>query len=256
MSGNYGTSDNSSLRNFKVKMAYAGTAYHGFQRQKNAVTVQQTVEAALSELLCEQIAINGCSRTDAGVHAREFYFNFRTENSIPPVGIVNGGNAKLPDDIAFLSCEEEKPDFHARYSCIGKEYEYVILNKAVKDPFYSERAYHIRYPADEKLLDGEAKCFVGEHDFRSFCCADCDKENTVRRIYDFSVRREGSFVIFRVSGNGFLYNMVRIMVGTLLHINEGKLKTGSIPEMIKRRDRTLAGRTVPPQGLYLNRVFY
>lgn len=244
------------MRNFKVRMAYNGTAYHGFQRQNNAYTVQQAVEEALSSLLGEQVTIFGCSRTDTGVHAREFYFSFSTENTITCRGIVFGANSRLPDDISILSCEEADADFHARYRCKGKEYEYIIHNSEIKDPFYRDTAYRSWFPIDAELLDREAKAFIGEHDFKSFCSTDCTKENTVRTIYRFDVRRDGDLVRFFVAGDGFLYNMVRIMVGTLLHINEGKLPQGAIAELLKGRDRTLAGRTVPPQGLYLNHVYY
>lgn len=244
------------MRNFKVRMSYKGTAYHGFQRQNNAYTVQQAVEEALSSLLGEDITIYGCSRTDTGVHAREFYFSFATESTITCKGIVFGTNSRLPDDIAILSCEQAEEDFHARYRCKGKEYEYIIHNSEIKDPFYEDTAYRSWYPIDEELLDREAKYFLGTHDFKSFCSTDCTKENTVRTISRFDVKREGDLVKFYVAGDGFLYNMVRIMVGTLLHINEGKLPQGAVRELLESRDRTLAGRTVPPQGLYLNHVYY
>ena len=244
------------MKNYRVKMAYRGTNYHGFQRQSNAMTVQQAVEEAMSGLLGENVTIYGCSRTDAGVHAREFYFSFKTENPIPPRGIIFGTNARLDDDIALLSCEEMPPDFHARYNCKGKEYEYLVHNSEIKDPFYSDAAYRLSRHIDETLLDSEAKHFIGEHDFKSFCSADCEKENTTRTIYSFDVKRKGTLVSFRVAGNGFLYNMVRIMVGTLISIGEGKLEQGSVPRLLAERDRTLSGRTVPPQGLYLDRVFY
>ncbi len=244
------------MRNYKVRLAYRGTAYHGFQRQANANTVQQEVEEALGRLLGEEVTIFGCSRTDAGVHARDFCFNFRTDNPIPVRGLIFGCNSQLPDDIAVLSAEEAEEDFHARYCTKGKEYEYIVHNSEIKDPFYVDTAYRSGRHIDEVLLDREAKDFVGEHDFRAFCSADCTKENTTRTIYRFGVRREGELVIFTVAGNGFLYNMVRIMVGTLLSIAEGKLEAGCIPHLLELRDRTLAGRTAPPQGLYLNRVFY
>ena len=243
-------------RNLLLTLAYNGAAYHGWQRQNNAYTVQQAVEEALSDLLSENVTVNGCSRTDAGVHAKTYCLTFRTGNSIPPQGLIIGLNDKLPGDIAVRECREMPGDFHARFDCKGKEYMYIVHNSAVKDPFLKDTAMRWRYPIDAELLDREAKDFIGEHDFKAFCSADCDKENTVREIYSFDVRRDGELVRFTVSGSGFLYNMVRIMVGTLLYIGEGKIERGSIPRLIASRDRTLAGKTVEPQGLYLNRVFY
>ncbi len=244
------------MKNYRVKLSYRGTNYHGFQRQNNAMTVQQAVEDALSALLGENITIYGCSRTDAGVHAREFYFSFKTDNPIPPRGIVFGTNVRLNDDIALLSCEEMPPEFHARYSCRGKEYEYLVYCSEIRDPFLCDGAYRLMKPLDAGLLNREAQAFVGEHDFKSFCAADCEKENTTRTIYSFTVTQTGRLYRFRVAGNGFLYNMVRIMVGTLICINEGKLEVGAVKRLLQERDRTLSGRTVPPQGLYLDRVFY
>ena len=244
------------MRNLLLTLAYNGAAYHGWQRQNNAVTVQQTVEEALSGLLSETVTVNGCSRTDAGVHAKTYCLTFGTETSIPPEGLIRGLNDRLPDDIAVRECREMPAEFHARFDCKGKEYLYIIHNSEIKDPFYKDTAMRWRYPIDAELLDREAKDFIGEHDFKAFCSADCDKENTVREIYAFDVRREGELVRFTVCGSGFLYNMVRIMVGTLLYIGEGKLEQGSIPRLIASRDRTLAGKTVEPCGLYLNRVFY
>lgn len=244
------------MRNLKVKMAYKGSNYHGYQRQNNAVTIQQTVEDALSKLLMENVTINGCSRTDAGVHAREYVFNFKTANPISVLGIVKGANNILPKDIAILEVCEENEDFHARFDCKGKEYEYVIHNSEIKNPFFADEVMKYKYPLDEKILDSEAKAFIGKYDFKAFCSADCDKEDTTRTIYDFSVNREGDLVKMRVSGDGFLYNMVRIMVGTLIYVNEGKIPKGKIKEIIEQKDRTKAGMTVVPDGLYLNKVFY
>lgn len=244
------------MRNFKVTIRYCGSSYHGWQIQNNSLAVQEVFEKALSDLLGEPTVVTGCSRTDAGVHAREYVLNFYTNSTITCRGIVFGMNSRLPDDIGVMTCEEASESFHARFDCKGKEYEYVIHNSEYKNPFYMNTAYRSWYPIDEKKLDKAAKDFVGEHDFKAFCCAECTKENTVRTIYSFDVRREGEMVIFTVSGSGFLYNMVRIMVGTLLFINEGKLEENAIPRILDSKDRTKAGRTVPPQGLYLNKVFY
>lgn len=244
------------MKNFKVTMSYLGTKYHGFQVQPDLVTVQGTVEKAIYKLLGEEVTINGCSRTDAGVHANRFVFNVFLETDITPRGLIFGLNGVLPPDISIIECEQAPNDFHARFDCKGKEYVYIIHNSEIKSPFLSDTAYRSWFPIDEKKLDLASKDFIGTHDFKSFCSTACDKEITVRTIYDFRVEREGDLVKFFVSGDGFLYNMVRIMVGTLLFINDDKLSTDSIPKIISSCDRTKAGKTVPPQGLYLNKVFY
>ena len=244
------------MRNLKVFTAYCGTAYHGFQRQENAVGVQNILEEKLSLLTNGDVKINGCSRTDTGVHANEYCFSFETEHGIPCNNIIRGMNSILPDDISILSCEEVSADFHARYSCIAKEYEYLILNRQSKDPFLADRALHYPFKLDIPLIEKAAQDFVGTHDFTSFCGTANLKENTVRTIEYFKVIQNENLVKLIVKGDGFLYNMVRIMVGTLIFINEGKLDAGSIPAIIEAKDRNLAGKTIGAQGLYLNKVFY
>lgn len=244
------------MRNLKVFTAYCGTAYHGFQRQENAVGVQNILEEKLSLLTNGDVKINGCSRTDTGVHANEYCFSFETEHGIPCNNIIRGMNSILPDDISILSCEEVPADFHARYSCIAKEYEYLILNRQSKDPFLAGRALHYPFKLDIPLIEKAAQDFVGTHDFTSFCGTANLKENTVRTIEYFKVIQNENLVKLIVKGDGFLYNMVRIMVGTLIFINEGKLDADSIPEIIEAKDRNLAGKTIGAQGLYLNKVFY
>lgn len=245
------------MRNFKVTIAFLGTAYHGFQRQDGGLkTVQGEIENAIHKLLGETVTINGCSRTDAGVHANCFVFNVFLDSTIDERGLQYGLNGVLPPDISVKSVELATYDFHARYHCKGKEYVYLIHNSEIKSPFLADRMYRSWYPIDAEKLDRACKDYIGEHDFKAFCAAACDKEVTVRTIFDFKVEREGDTVKFTVSGDGFLYNMVRIMVGTLLFINDGKLPENAIPEIIASLDRTRAGKTVPPQGLYLNKVFY
>ncbi len=240
-----------------VTMSFKGTNYHGFQRQDSGVmTVQQTVENGIYRLLGEKAEINGCSRTDAGVHANEYVFSVMLDSPISERGIVFGLNGVLPKDIAITGCRIANDDFHARFCCKGKEYVYLIHNSEIRSPFYEDTVLRSWYPIDEKKLNTACKDFIGTHDFKSFCSADTDKTETVRTIFDFSVERTKDIVRFSVSGDGFLYNMVRIMVGTLLFINDGKLDVDSIPEIISARDRTFAGKTVPPHGLYLNKVFY
>lgn len=244
------------MKYFKLTIAYDGTAYHGWQRQNNAVTVQEVFEKAIFDLIGKNVVVQGCSRTDAGVHAREYVLSFELDSTINCRGLQFGLNSRLPEDIAVKKCEEVNSDFHARYCCKGKEYEYIVHNSEIKDPFLKNTAYRSWYPIDAEKLDAAAKDFVGMHDFKAMCSTDCTKENTVRTIYYFNVRRDGDLVIFNVSGDGFLYNMVRIMVGTLLFINEGKIGENDIPKILESKDRTKAGKTVPPQGLYLNKVFY
>lgn len=245
------------MRNFKVTIAFLGTAYHGFQRQEGGLrTVQGEIEHAIGKLLGETVTINGCSRTDAGVHANCFVFNVFLESTIDERGLQYGLNGVLPPDISVKSVELAPDDFHARYHCKGKEYVYLIHNSEIKSPFLADRMYRSWYPIDAEKLDRACKDYIGEHDFKAFCAAACDKDVTVRTIFDFKVERDGDTVKFTVSGDGFLYNMVRIMVGTLLFINDGKLPEDAIPEIIRSCDRTRAGKTVPPQGLYLNKVYY
>lgn len=244
------------MRNLKVMAAYRGTAYHGFQRQENAVGIQNIIEEKLSEITNAPVKINGCSRTDTGVHANQYCFSFETEHGIPCGNIVRGMNSLLPDDISILSCEEAPPGFHARYSCIGKEYVYLILNRPCKDPFMADLALHYPFALDTELLERSAQYFVGTHDFTSFCGTANQKEDSVRTIEYFRIEKNESLVKLIVKGDGFLYNMVRIMAGTLIFINEEKLAPDSIPSILAARDRNLAGKTVQAHGLYLNRVFY
>ncbi len=246
------------MRNLKVCIAYNGAAYHGFQRQSNAVTIQQVLEDRLRKLLKTPTAINGCSRTDTGVHAKQFFFSFRTDSSIPCDGFVKGMNALLPDDIAVLSCEDADEDFHARFSAKGKEYIYRVKNTPQRDVFTDRLALWYHGALDEQVMDKVAKLFIGEHDFAAFCKAEAKAhlKSTVREVYDFSVRRENDEVIFTVSGSGFLHNMVRIMVGTLIYVSEGKRTESDILRSLETGVRETAGKTIDPRGLYLNRVFY
>ena len=244
------------MRNIKVLISYKGTAYHGFQRQNNAVGVQNIIEEQLSYLTASPVKINGCSRTDTGVHAREYCFSFNTEHNIPCENMIRGLNSLLPDDISVYSCEDTDKNFHARYSCIGKEYEYLILNSPVKNPFMADMAFHYPYPLDTELIYEAAQDFVGTHDFTSFCGTAYKKENNIRTIEYFKVTKDENLVKLLVKGDGFLYNMVRIMVGTLIYINEGRISKNDITVILDAKDRNLAGKTAVPYGLYLNKVFY
>lgn len=245
------------MRNLLFKIAFQGAAFHGWQQQDNAITVQGELKSAFKRLTGEDVNIIGCSRTDAGVHANEFFFNVRTESTIPvesfPVALMS---AKLPGEISVYSCKEVDFDFNARFDCEKKEYEYVIENTKTPSPFYYKRAMNYKYDVDVELMNRAAKYFIGTFDFSAFCAADAQVKSKVRTIYDASVFRDGDLIKFRVQGNGFLYNMVRIMAGTLLYVNNGKIRCEDIPSIIEGKDRTKAGITAIPDGLYLNKVYY
>lgn len=245
------------MKNLLLTIAYDGSHYHGWQIQENAVTVQAAFQSALFQVTGLREELKACSRTDTGVHAREFCVSLKTQSAIPPQRLVAALNHWLPEDIVVKSCREAAEDFHARYSCKGKEYCYEIWNSPIRNPFLRGRALHYWYPIDEKLLDQGAKGFLGSHDFTSFCTLDRrEKGDLVRAVTQAKVERRGELVVFTVAANGFLYNMVRIMAGTLLHIQQGKLTPQDIPKIIEARERRAAGPTAPAWGLYLNRVFY
>lgn len=245
------------MRNLRLKLSYDGKRYHGWQVQENALAVQEVFQNALSQVLGQCPDIKGCSRTDSGVHALEYCVSLKTDHTIPCQRLVGALNHFLPPDIAVLDCQEVPMDFHARYSCTGKEYIYKIWNHPVRDPFGDGYLLHYWYPLDEKLLDEAAHHYLGRHDFTSFCTLDSrDKGDLTRCVTKSTVTRQGDLVIFTVAADGFLYNMVRIMVGTLLRVAQGKLTPDDIPRILAAKDRKAAGPTAPPWGLYLHRVFY
>ena len=244
------------MRNLKVMMAYRGTNYHGYQRQDNAMTVQETVEKAISRVLNENVSICGCSRTDTGVHANSYCFNLKTEREIPTRNFIRGVNGYLPDDISILSCEEVDEAFHARFDCLGKEYVYKMHCSESKNPFAPDMMLHYRRKFNTELAMSAAEPLIGTHDFKYFCGNCTTVSTTIRTIYDISIESSGDIVIILVKGNGFLYNMIRIIVGTLIWVNEGKISADDIPSILTAKNRLKAGKTALPHGLYLNRVFY
>ena len=240
-----------------ITISYDGSCYHGWQVQKNAVTVQQVFQEALYKILQERPDIKACSRTDSGVHAEMFCISMKTEHKIPAERLKGALNRFLPTNMAVLDCKEVDLDFHARYSCKGKRYVYKIWNSPVRNPFLGEYALHYRWHIDEELLNKSAQDFVGKHDFTSFCTVDNRKmENMERTITHFSVERQGDMIIMTVEADGFLYNMVRIIAGTLVDVGGGKIEPEDIEKIIESRDRNLAGKTLAPNGLYLVNVDY
>lgn len=211
----------------------------------------------MERVLCQRPDIKGCSRTDTGVHAYQYCVSVKTDHTIPCERLLGALNHFLPPDMAVLECREVPMDFHARYSCTGKEYIYKIWNRPVRDPFQDGYVLHHWYPLDEHQLNEAAKHYIGYHDFTSFCTLDRREMGDLRRTVTRSeVTRDGDMVTFTVAADGFLYNMVRIMVGTLLRVAQGKLTPDDIPRILEAKDRREAGPTAPPWGLYLNRVFY
>lgn len=235
---------------------YDGSNYHGWQVQNNAVTVQQTVQDAMQSIFGYRPNATGCSRTDSGVHALKFCYHFDYDGNISPKKIVSAMNAKLPHDIAMIDCKEVSPNFHARYSVKQKTYVYKIYNNEVRSPFNEKYAVHDARRLDVEIMNKAASHFVGEHDFSAFCAAGSSVEDNVRTVYSAKVERHGDEVWFVVSANGFLYNMVRIMAGTLLFVAYGKISPDEIEAIIESKSRENAGITAPAHGLYLADVEY
>ncbi len=244
------------MRNILLTIKFLGTNYHGWQVQENAKSVQEELQDAVEAIFGSREAISGCSRTDSGVHANRYCCTLRTERDIDCFRLMGALNAKLPEDIGVVAAKDVPEDFHPRYSATGKQYIYQIYNGPGKDPFLADRAYEYHPRIDVDLLNEQAKDFVGTHDFTSFCANKVPVNDNIRTVRHASVTKEGDMVTFTVEADGFLYNMVRIMVGTLLFINEGKRPAGSIPDLLAARDRNAAGATAPACGLYLNQVFY
>lgn len=245
------------MRNLLITISYDGKGFHGWQIQKNGITVQEVFQNALKEIAGEYLDLKGCSRTDSGVHANMYCISVKIQHPIPPERLKHALNNWLPDEVVCLDCREVTESFHARYNCKSKQYIYKIWNAGVRNPFLNGYALFYRYKLDEKLLNEAAKAYIGRHDFTSFCTLDKrGKGDFVREVKMFSVEREGDLVTMTVEADGFLYNMVRIMVGTLLEIAQGRLAEDSISEIIEKKDRSFAGATAPACGLYLNKVNY
>ena len=244
------------MRNIALKLMYNGTAYHGWQVQKTEVTVGETLEKALGKICGGTVKVTGCGRTDAGVHAENYIANFHTESRIPVERLPFAINTHTPEDIVVREAFEVADDFNAIGSCLKKEYTYRIYNSRIKNPFYVNRAYFYPKHLDEQVMDAAARAFEGTHDFRAVRSVGTETRTTVRTIYYCRVTRSGDLLELKVCANGFLYNMVRAITGTVLYAAEGKLRPEDIPKILDSGDRNLAGPTVPPGGLYLTRLWY
>lgn len=244
------------MKNIKLTIEYDGTEYCGWQRQQNGLSIQQVIEEGLERITGDQITITGSGRTDSGVHARGQVANFFTNASIPAERFSYALNSVLPRDIRIVDSEEVSPDFHARYSAKGKRYRYAILlnphGTAIGHRYY----YHIRQSLDVDKMAQACRDLIGTYDFKAFQAYGSSVKTTERTIYTAEFDTKMPYVNFIIEGNGFLYNMVRIIVGTLIEIGAGKKEPEDMKKIILSKDRNFAGPTAPPQGLFLDKVFY
>lgn len=241
-----------------LRIAYVGTHFHGFQVQPKLRTVQGTLQKVLEDFFGEKLMLTGASRTDAGVHARDFALTVegRLFPGMPPEKLPLAIAPYLPPDLSVLSAVAVPDSFHPRYDVLYKEYQYLIHNFAVRDPFLADRAYFYPIKLDAELMDRAAKLLVGTHDFSAYMAQGSSVSTTVRTIKYFDVIREGDMVKITVAADGFLYNMVRILAGTLVAVSDGRIAIENIPEITASGDRRRTGTTLPPEGLYLNKVVY
>ncbi len=248
--------EGSDERHIALVVQYDGTDYAGFQRQPDVPTIQVELEGALSALLREPIHLVAASRTDAGVHALGQVVAFWTSNPIPVERIPVAANGILPEAVAVVEAAEVPAEFHPRFDAIGKLYTYRILNRPLRSPFICRYAWHVNRPLDVEAMREAAEVLVGEHDFAAFCASGSSVKNTVRHLYRLDIDTEGDVVEFRFGADGFLYMMVRIIVGTLVQVGLGEASVEWVSHVLGSGDRRLAGPTAPPQGLCLVRVDY
>ena len=244
------------MKRVKLEVAYDGTNYHGWQVQDNGITIEEVLNRTISELVQEDIKVIGASRTDAGVHACGNVAVFDTESRIPGDKFSFALNQRLPDDIRIQESCEVDADFHPRYADTVKTYEYNILNRRFELPSKRLYAAFCYYPMDIERMNQAAAYLVGEHDFKSFCSAGAQVQTTVRTIYAVNVTKEDDMVHIRITGNGFLYNMVRIIAGTLMQVGTGLMEPEQVKEILEARDRSKAGPTAVAKGLTLVEIRY
>ena len=244
------------MRRIKLVLEYDGTSYHGWQSQKNAAAVQDVLAAKLKVLLREPTQVYGAGRTDAGVHARGQVAAFSTESDKSCEKILSGLNGLLPRDIRVRSCEEAPLVFDPRRDPLSKTYRYTWFDGAAHSPFWRHYSWWAKQPLDDQAMAAAAKTLEGEHDFSSFRAAGCTAKTPVRRILKCQVRRKGERITLEIQGTAFLHQMVRIIAGTLFDVGTGKRSADSLGPLLAARDRKLAGKTAPPEGLVLWTVEY
>lgn len=244
------------MKTIKLTIAYDGTNYSGWQRQQNARTIQEEIEKGLSKIMKQKIKIDGSGRTDAGVHALGQVASFRADFTMPVNRIPVAVNNYIPLDIAIKKAEEVEDSFHARYSAKGKKYIYKIYNAKIRNPINKNYTYLVKKDIDINKIKEASKYFLGEHDFKGFMSRGSNKINTIRTIYDIDIYKKDEYIILEYTGNGFLYNMVRIITGTLLDVSYGKINVMDLEDIIKSKIRKRSGHKAPAEGLYLAEVYY
>ncbi len=245
------------MRNIKLILKFVGTDFHGWQIQKNGITVQELITETIKKVTGEkEISVIGCGRTDSGVHAEAYVANFMTQSAIPAERFPYALNVHLPASVVCISASDENEDFHAGKSAISKKYTYSILNAPIRDPFLEPYVHFVKYPLDFEAMKKAAMFFVGTHDFAGFASAGYSVKTTIRTIYSLEITKNDDIIRIEVTGNGFLYNMVRIIAGTLICVGNGRINADDIPEIIKSCKREKAGITAPAKGLCLTEVYY
>lgn len=248
--------ESGTTKNIRLTITYRGTKYVGWQFQRNGVSIEETLCTAIKTITGEDVTLYGSGRTDSGVHALAQVANFHTASSVPPEKFTPALNAHLPPDIRILVSEAVSADFHSRFSASGKAYRYQIDRGPVASPFYYDYAWHLPEALDEVAMNEAVAHFVGEHDFAAFMATGSKVKDTVRRIHSLDLERRDNLLTLEVRGSGFLYNMVRIIAGTLVAVGQGKLLPDEIPAIITGKDRSQAGITAPAKGLFLAEVTY
>ena len=243
-------------RTIALILSYDGTNYHGWQTQSNSESIQSTLTRAASYVFNEDVRVTGCGRTDTGVHAKMYVASVVTSSALPCSRIPVAINTNLPSDISVSRAIEVSKDFHPVHSCLEKEYTYYIHNDLVKSPFLHNRALHYKYPIDLERMQEASSYFIGEHDFSSMRTLGTPVKSTVRTVYKCDVTQSGNIIAITISANGFLYNMARTIVGTLLDVAANKISPDEIPSILKSGDRTKAGPTAPAHALYMTNVIY
>lgn len=244
------------MQTLSMRIQYDGSGYHGWQRQSRMKSVQETLEKTLSKAFNQKIEIDGSGRTDAGVHALGQCISFKVNLTIPIENVKSVINRRLPNDIYIESVRLESDDFHARYCSVGKTYIYKMYIDKERNPFLDKYYYHFEHTLDLSAIREAMDCFVGTYDFKAFMASGSNAENTVRTIYRFNLDTSNNKLAFTITGDGFLYNMVRIIIGSLIHVGLGKINATDIPSIIVSGDRNRAKYTAPAHGLYLKSVYY